>query len=111
MADEAVKAAALEAASKPGATLEDIAKAVAIAEVGSKVQEKDAARVIQAAQAAIGGQTAEARAARFAAALVVLNNPELAPGRDFMALQIERALTAARNSQLGWRRFLPWNWF
>ena len=107
MANEAVKAAALEAASKPGATLEDIARAVALAAAGEKLDAKEASRAIRAAQVAAAGTTTEARAARFAAALIVLNNPELAPTQDFAALQIEWALKTAR---LGWRKFLPWNW-
>lgn len=107
MGNDAVKRAAIEAASQPGASLEDVAAAAAEQIVAAKLGERVPAAVEAAAQPAT---SIDQRAANIATALVVANNPELAALAPSIAAQIERVLSRAkRRATMGrLRRLWPW---
>lgn len=117
MGNDALKQVVVEAASKPGATLDDVVKAAAgqVAaeklgdELAEKLGDKGAAAAAAAAQPA---SSVEQLAANIATALVVANNPELTLVAPFIAAQVENVLSREkRRAALSWfGKLMPWNW-
>jgi hypothetical protein len=106
---EAVGVAADAALGALEQVLEDRAR-TAVADAKSKAVEKLGDNGVAAVKAvAQPASSPENLAARVAAAIVVANNPELAPFGQALADAIEVTIsTTARKVLLGWRRFLPW---
>jgi len=77
--------------------------------VGLATVAAEAALERDAAKAPTAPKDPAALAGRVAAAIIVANNPELAPFGSTIASAVEAVgRDAARRARLGWRRFLPW---